>query len=379
MHDRSALGPAEVSDADLTAMVATLLDHDPAEVTLLDSYAEQVAYELPALTTAGRFWVRGRAQTPAGVLPYGFFVKHVQSWSRSPLFEMVPPEIRTWAESTIPWRTEPLLYRSDVARHLPQGLSMPRALGVFDLDEKSASVWLEEVPAQEVEWDLARFTRAARLLGRMAASPAVRAFAEVGAHEWDLRDYLDGRLSAQVFPALRSDEVWRHPIVAPAFDDGLRRRLLDAVDHAGDYVAELNGFPLATGHGDACPNNLLVRGGSEDFVLIDFGFWRLLPIGFDLGQLLVGDVQIGRRGPEDLRDRDDACLTAYVDGLRAEGCDVPMSDVRRAHALQLLIFTGLSALPLELLGDAPTPELAQMSQVRAEIARFSLDLLDATG
>ncbi len=54
-------------------------------------------------------------------------------------------------------------------------------------------------------------------------------------------------------------------------------------------------------------------------MLIDFGFWKLLPIGFDLGQLLVGDVQIGRRSSDDLQERDEACLAAYVAGLRAEG------------------------------------------------------------
>jgi hypothetical protein len=378
MHDRTALGPAEVSDAGLTAMVATLLGHDPADVTLLDSLAEPVAYDLPAITTAGRYWVRGRARTPAGDLPYGFFVKHVHSWSRSPFFEEVPPELRAMAEASVPWRTEPLLYRSGVGQHLPEGLSMPRAFGVFDLDEKAAAVWLEEVAAQNVDWDLARFERAAYLLGRMAASPTVRAFADVGGHEWDVTHYLHGRLSAQVLPVLRSEEVWEHPIIAPAFDAALRRRLLDAVDRAGDYVDELMRFPLATGHGDACPNNLLVRAGSEDFVLIDFGFWRMLPIGFDLSQLLVGDVQIGKRSTDDLRERDEACLAAYVDGLRDEGCDVPISDVRRAHALQFLIFTGLSTLPTECLADAPTPDLLRMSEERAEIAWFSLDLLDAT-
>ncbi len=327
MHDRTALGPADVSDAELTSMVAALLGHAPGDVSLLDSLAEHVDYDLPAITTAGRFWVRGRAQTPAGVAPYELFVKHVQSWSRSPLFEEVPEEIREMAEASVPWRTEHLLYRSEVAQHLPEGLSMPRALGVFDLDEKSASIWLEVIEAEDVEWDLARFTRAAYLLGRLAASAAVRPFAGVGDHEWSVWDYYFGRLANQVLPVLRADEVWQHPIIAPAFDAGLRTRLLEAADRAEGYVEELVALPLATAQGDACPNNLLVRAGDDGFVLIDFGFWKPLPIGYDLGQLLVGDVQIGRRSSDDLRERDEACLAAYVEGLRAEGSDVPQADV----------------------------------------------------
>jgi hypothetical protein len=378
MHDRTALGLAEVSDAELTTMVAALLGHEPADVTLLDSLAENVAYDLPAITTAGRYWVRGLAGTPAGVAEFKFFVKHVQSWARSPFFAEVPEEIREMAEAGVPWRTEHLVYRSEVAQHLPEGLSMPRALGVFDLDEKAASIWLEVVAADDSEWDLARFTRAAYLLGRMSASPTVMPFAGVGGHEWDVSDYLYGRLTHQVLPVLRNEEVWQHPIIAPAFDADLRSRLLDAADRVHDYAEELMRAPLATGHGDACPNNLLVRPDGDGFTLIDFGFWRALPVGFDLGQLLVGDVQIGRRSSDDLAERDETCLASYVEGLQAEGSDVPEADVRRAHALQFLIFTGLSTIPMEFLDAPPTPELVRMSEERAAIARHSLDLIDAT-
>jgi hypothetical protein len=378
MPDRSALGLAEVTDAELTTMVATLLGHEPEEVTLLDSLAEHVSYDLPAITTAGRYWVRGRAGTPAGVAEFEFFVKHVQSWARSPFFAEVPEEIREMAEAGVPWRTEHLVYRSEVAQHLPEGLFMPRAFGVFDLDEKAASIWLEVVATDDSDWDLARFTRAAYLLGKLSASPAVRPFADVGGHEWDVRDYLFGRLTHQVLPVLRSEGVWQHPIIAPAFDADLRARLLEAADRVPGYADELAQLPQATGHGDACPNNLLVRPDADGFTLIDFGFWRMLPIAFDLGQLLVGDVQIGRRSSDDLRPRDEACLAAYVEGLRAEGDGTPESVVRRAHALQLLIFTGISMLPMEFLEAEPTPELVEMSQERAAIARYSLDLVDAT-
>ena len=49
------------------------------------------------------------------------------------------------AAASVPWRTEALAYASDLGDRLPDGLSMPRALGVFDLDELSAAIWLEEV------------------------------------------------------------------------------------------------------------------------------------------------------------------------------------------------------------------------------------------
>jgi hypothetical protein len=378
MHDRSVLGPADVSDEALAAMAADLLGLAPDRTTLLDSGAEVVAYDLDSITTAGRYWVHGHVTAGNGALPFRMFVKHVQSWSRSPYFASVPVEFQAEAERSVPWRTEPLAYRSDLGDRLPAGLSMPRAVGVIDIDEKAGAVWLEEVPVVPVTWDVARHARAARLLGRLAASPRVAELAGVGRHDFHVRDYLHGRLNLQVLPMLHDEDIWRHPLVAATFDGELRERLLVAADRATEYVAELAVLPFATAHGDACPNNLLVRPDQDGFVLIDYGFWGEEPIGFDLAQLLVGDVQVGRRSAADLPALEEACLAAYVAGLRDEGCDVAADVVRRAHALQLLVFTGYSTLPFELLDGPPTPERLALSAERAAIARFSLDLVDAS-
>jgi hypothetical protein len=379
MHDRSALGPADVTDGRLAVMVADLWGTDPDETELIESGVELVDYDLPAITTAGRYWVRGRARADGREQAFRLFVKHVQSWSRHPFFEDVPPEHRAAAAASVPWRTEALAYRSDLRERLPEGLSMPRAVGVFDIDEESNAVWLEAVPVVPAEWDLGRYARAGHLLGRLAASPRVAELRDVGQHEWDVRVYLEGRLLMQVLPMLRDERIWQHPLVAGAFDGDLRARLVDAADRAVGLVDELAAMPETTGHGDACPNNLLARADAGSFVLIDYGFWGPKPIGFDLGQLLVGDVQVGKRSADDLAEVEEVALGAYVEGLRAEGCDVPVDVVRRAHALQLLMFTGLSTLPFEFLDSTPTQELHEIAAERARIARFSLDLLDATG
>ena len=52
--------------------------------------------------------------------------------------------------------------------------------------------------------------------------------------------------------------------------------------------------------------------------------------------------------------------------------------VRRAHAVLLFVFTGLSAVPFDLLATTPPPELTAVAAERAAVTRFSLDLLDAT-
>jgi hypothetical protein len=379
--ERTELGAADVDDDVLRAMVAARLGAPPSDVELLSVRIETVDYDLSAITTGGRWWVRGDARADGVTRPWSFFVKVMQSWSRSPLFEVVPEDIREMAAAGVPWRTESLVYRSDLAARLPDGLQMPAAHGVFDLDEASASIWLEEVvvPPAAVTWDLERFGLAAHLLGRLAASPAVAELADVGRDEWTVADYLNGRLTHQVVPMLRDPDVWHHPLMAGTFDAELRERLLAAADRAADHVAELDAMPKLTGHGDACPNNLLSRpDGGRGFVLIDYGFWGSRPVGFDLGQLLVGEVQLGRRPTSVLAATEHVIVDGYVEGLRAEGCHIEPDVVRRAHALQLLIFTGLSTMPFEHFGEPPSDELVALAVERAALSRFSLDLLDTT-
>jgi hypothetical protein len=381
MGDRSILGPADVDDPTFATIVARALGEHPTGVTVLGSQACVVPYALEAITTAGRYWVTARAATPSGERAVRMFVKHVQSWSRSPLFQYVPEELREVAARSVPWRTEPLVYRSDLLHRLPPGLTMPEALHVSFLDETSAAIWLPALDVVDHPWQTADFTHAAYLLGRLAGSDAVAELAPLGDADGrnTVRTYADGRLAMQVAPALRSTELWQAPWLADAFDDELRGRLLDTLDRVPAFVDELEAAPAALAHGDACPNNLLHATGSDDITLIDYGFWSLQCVGFDLGQLLVGDVQIGRRPAATLPELEAACLPAYVDGLRAEGHEVDAATVARAHALHLMVFTGLST-PLT---GPPAPgagadDLAHEARERAAISRFCLDLVATT-
>ena len=198
---------------------------------------------------------------------------------------------------------------------------MPEALHVSFLDETSAAIWLPALDVVDHPWETADFAHAAYLLGRLAGSDAVAELAPLGDADGrnTVRTYADGRLAMQVAPALRSTELWQAPWLADAFDDELRGRLLDTLDRVPAFVDELEAAPAALAHGDACPNNLLHTAGSDDITLIDYGFWSLQCVGFDLGQLLVGDVQIGRRPAATLPELEAACLPAYVEGLARRG------------------------------------------------------------
>ena len=306
----------------------------------------------------------------------------MQSWSRSPFFQFVPQELRARAATSVPWRTEPLVYGSDLHRRLPPGLTMPVALHVALLDETSAAIWLPALDVVDHHWGTADFARAAHLLGRLAGSPAVAELAQLGDADGGprtVRTYADGRLAMQVAPALRSEELWQAPWVADAFDADLRARLLAALDAVPSFVDEVEAGLEGTAHGDACPNNLLRTTGSDDLTLIDFGFFSRQCVGFDLGQLLVGDVQIGRRDAATLPETESACLPAYVEGLRAEGVAVDAADGGAgARPAPARVQRAVRPADGPAGSGADAAALAHDARERAAISRFCLDLVATT-
>jgi hypothetical protein len=386
-HDRTALGADEVSDDELAALVAELWQVPGVE--LLDSEAEVVDYHVPSILTGARTWVRGHADAGDGPRAYALFVKRVHSWRHSPAFAFVPPEIGEWATTSVPWRSEPLLYASDLADRLPEGLSMPRAVRVDERPDDTATIWMEVAEASPQPWDTETYVEAAGLLGRMSGSARVAELAAIDPQPWHIQFFVVGRIGHTVLPGLFDDATWEHELVAPCFGD-LRTPLTGVANHLDALAEEFAAMPHRASHGDACPNNLLRHPTGTGFTLIDFGFWRPQPVGFDLSQLLVGDIQIGRRDAADLPELAEACLVAYADGLAAEGVDVPDAVLRRGHAVSLMLFNGLPSLPLEQLaeaeqlkdaGELTEERLAAMhdwSLQRSRIARYALDVLERT-
>lgn len=376
MHDRAALGAADVADDQLSVLVADLWHVD--RVFLLSSRAERVDYDVPSITTASRTWVTGLAEDGTGPRDFRFFVKVVQNWRHSPMFEAVPPELREWAAASVPWQAEPLIYASRLADTLPEALRMPCALAVRDLHEEAQAIWLEAVDTVQDPWDIDTYTEAAFLLGRLSGRDAVREFADVDPLPWSIDSYVQGRLAHGVLPFVLADEPWQHPAVAATFGTTLRDRARAAAARLDELAAEFRALPHTTAHGDATPGNLLRADGQPGFVLIDYGFWRPQPYGHDLGQLLVGDLQLGKRSADGLAALDAAITEAYAAGLRAEGDETPVEVVRRGHAVSMLIFSGLSALPIEMLDEPDSPELRALFASRAAMAAYSLDLLELT-
>ena len=104
-------------------------------------------------------------------------------------------------------------------------------------------------------------------------------------------------------------------------------------------------------HGDASPQNLLLPAGEPGTIAsIDWGFGTLLPVGFDLGQLLVGLAHADRQRPVPAAGHRRRDLPAYLDGLAREGYHADPAQVTGRLGLgSLAARSALCAIPVELL------------------------------
>jgi tRNA A-37 threonylcarbamoyl transferase component Bud32 len=373
----SLLGDATPTEHELTRLVQDVLHRPAARVVAWD--VEPAAYEINSPLTGGLFHVRGIASDGDWVGPWSVFVKLVRSWRHWPMLHIVPQHVRDAMLQHQGWRNEPEIYRSELAASLPDGLRLPRVLHVHDLGDERVVMWLEDVAADGVSWDLPRFERAARLLGHLTARlTAGDLFPPVVSRDIGemTRGFYESRVRGYAFPILYNDAMWRHPIVAATVDADLRTDLLELAERVPAILARLDRLPHTLVHGDACPQNLLipVETGTDGFVVIDWGMACNAPIGYELAQLLIGLAHSGQLSVVDLPEIHDAILGAYGEGLTEEGLTVDVEDVRYGFDAALVIRSAFTALPLERLAEPATDQLAALMADRIRLTRYLVDL-----
>ncbi|MGH8903801.1 MAG: phosphotransferase [Egibacteraceae bacterium] len=369
------LGPAELDEEDLAALVREHLGRPGLQ--LQDWWAEPVDYPAGTPSTGLLVRVKGVAADRDGAVRWSVFVKLLQSLRHWQFLHLIPAQILEEQLEYFPWRVEADRYRSDLASLLPQGMRLPRVYRVDDLGDERIVLWLEDVQTIDAPWDIPRFERAAYLLGRLAARRAEDRLApDERTSPVQALYYYNSARTALTLPMLQDDATWSHPLVAGAVDARLRIDTLTLATRFTAILHALGRLPQTLAHGDASPQNLLVPADDPDsFVVIDWGFSStLLPVGFDLAQLLVGLSHAGRFDPDKLPTLHEAIITPYATGLRKEGMVVAEEQVRYGYVGSLVMQSALSALPLERLSDQPTPELERLFAIRARLARFIVDL-----
>jgi len=101
-------------------------------------------------------------------------------------------------------------------------------------------------------------------------------------------------------------------------DPGLPADMCALGDRLPELLDLLDRLPQTYAHGDASPQNLLLPAGEPGTIaVIDWGFGTLLPVGFDLGQLLVGLAHAGV-GDLALLPAIDAAALLFLSALRPQ-------------------------------------------------------------
>jgi thiamine kinase-like enzyme len=161
-----------------------------------------------------------------------------------------------------------------------------------------------------------------------------------------------------------------------AADPGLPADLLTLGARLPGILDQLEALPLTYAHGDASPQNLLLPADDPDtVVVIDWGFGSLLPVGFDLGQLLAGLMHAGQAEPSELPGIDAVIFPAYLDGLRTENYDADPGQVREGYVGSLAAWSALCALPAELLASAtPGEETEALFLQRLQLTRAMVNM-----
>jgi hypothetical protein len=379
-----ALGPAALPVTELVDMTSAIVG---APVRDPDVHVTPVDYHWGSPATAG-LW-RVDVLDAAGAVGYAYFVKllrHTRLW---PGLRYLPDDASR-AEFTdfFPWRAELDMHRSGIGAVLPDGMRTPALHHVKYADADHVALWWEFVPQRPGPWQSADYRRAAYLLGRLAArrrqgAPVNLMLPEVARPDPGgsaLRYFAARRVLRGAVPAMRDKALWRHPVVAAAVDRtgdaGLADELLALADRLPKLLDLLDTLPQTYAHGDASPQNLLLPASEPDtVVVIDWGFGTLLPVGFDLGQLLAGLAQAGQADPEELAAIDPVIFDGYLAGLRDERYHVDPGVVRTGYLGSLTARSALCTLPLELLGNASATDEAVERFVRGlRLGRVLVDM-----
>ncbi len=382
----AALPPAELRA--LAEAVSGTLMPDP------QMSATPLGHDPGSPVTAGLWRVEVTSRERDGASGCTFFVKLVRHTRLWPGLRWLPDDAsRAEFIDFYPWQYELDIHQSGIGSVLPDGMRTPQLLGVGRPDADHLSLWWEFVHERAETWTLADYRLAGRLLGRLAARrragaqvnqalPAVARNAHDGVSA--LRFYASRRVFAGMLPVLQSGQVWRHPVLQEALRLAGDRQLPADMVALGARLPQvldmLDDLPQTYAHGDASPQNLLLPADEPGtIVVIDWGFGTLLPVGFDLGQLLVGLAHAGRTDPAAIPAIDAEVFPAYLAGLAAEDYQVDPAQVRAGYLGSLAARSALCAIPFEALENAvPGDQTIAMFAERMKLTRLMLDMVAET-
>jgi len=360
----------------LTAVVRRATGRDDAQLASIDS--RPAAHRVENMTTSALTHVFG---TLTDGTSWRVFAKTLRPAWLALLWDEIPPMFHDQVRRSLNWQDEPRIYRGPLAGDVPGDLRLPELYGI-DEGEEHVTLWLEDVADTSV-WDLDRYRRSARALGRLSGRwSEARAVEQLPAiRRRPMGELFHGKISNSDIPMLRDDSLWETPMIRAVVerDPSLRADLERLADVCPALVDLYSTLPHRLAHGDATPDNLHEPGpadgkSSGDIVAIDLSYVSPAPVGADLSQLFVGRFESGAAAAADVHPVADAILPAYCEGLADEGIDIAPELVEAGWAIALAVRSVFSALHVGHRTDLDEAAQTELLLNRAAACRFGIDL-----
>jgi hypothetical protein len=350
--------------ATLAPIVARLLR--VPEVTVTSFTEEPIGYRVSNPVSAGLSRYRGTADVAGASRAWSLVLKTIRDPGPDPFPQFrLDDAARSRLRDVFRWDREALVYGSGLLDELREGLVAPACLAI-DADDRRARIWLEDVVEEAPRWDIERYRLAAYHLGSFNGA---RLAHQGVMPEWVSRDvivYWTDLFGAAGLPEILADDaIWSEPVVVAALPSGSRERLAARWADRSRLYAVLRTLPHGFAHLDAFRGNLIgrQRDGRRETVAIDWSFAGLAPIGAELSQLVCASV-FYQDEPFDAVELDAATFPPYVDGLRAAGCGLATSDIRRGVLASTIVRWSFLAGALRLSRD---PERRQAAEQRTGV------------
>ena len=379
---------AELSSETLARMISAdrdLVVDDVRVTPIRYAWGSPATAGLWRVDVAARSAADSTANSTTGPVSARYFVKLLRHLSLWPSLHTLPEPSRSVFAQRRNWRIELDMYESGIGAVLPPGMRTPVLHQVRRHGDEYVALWWEFVDVDSSAWSVEDFARTAYLLGRLAArraegNPVNDSLPEVCHLTWPatgLRVFTQLRVRAVDVPKLRDPANWRAAPVAETLaevgDVDLPVELSCLADRVPSLLDLLDGLPQTYAHGDASPQNLLIpRDDRTTRVVIDWGLEKPLPVGFDLGQLLIGLAHADELPAEAMPAIARAIVPAYRDGLLAEDCSLDEETVRQGFVGSLICRSALSAIPFPSPGQQPVSHQTMLNRLR--LSRYLVDL-----
>lgn len=215
------------------------------------------------------------------------------------------------------WRREAMLYQSELAAELPEGLERPRCLGVTDQSADQLWLWLEDIEERVADWTLDDYGRVAYRVAGLN-SPYL-AGEPVPGDGWLSRGWLRGKMEEAARAVAVLPGALHHPMVRRALPPDVSDWILQTWADREHYLRILDRLPRTLCHIDVFRRNVLFRRHQDSCVLIDWAFVGEGAIGEDLAPLIQGSLLFFEVELDAAPDVERVVLTEYVAGLRDAG------------------------------------------------------------